>query len=313
MQPSIASSAPPQVSIVVPVFDSPDLIALADRIESTMRGLGERYEVVFVDDASPGSHIWPTLQRMASEREHVRALQLTRNFGQQAATLCGLSAARGQSVVTLDDDLQHDPADIPALLAARDHDIVIGQLQQNRHGLLRRIASRIKGRFDEIIIGKPRHLSLSSFRLLSRTVVDGVLAMRTPNPFLPALMFHVSKDVVGVPVSHSKRLSGRSGYTLRKLLRVFSNLLINNSSVLLRAVAYAGLAFSTVSFGFAALAIYQKFAHGVAVTGWTSVFTALMLIGGLILMSLGLIGEYLIRIIESSEARPSYFVRHRID
>lgn len=300
-------------SIVIPVYDSAVLEELADGIEEVFRGRPEDdYEIIFVDDHSPGPGVWPTLERLTRERKRVKAVQLTRNFGQQAATLCGLREARGEVVLTLDDDLQHDPRDIPRLLAHADRDIVIGQLGRKRHSLFKRSASRIKGLFDQILIGKPRDVQLSSFRLLGRTVVDGVLSIRTPNPFLPALMFHVSKDVVGVPVSHGARRGGRSGYTLRKLVRVFNNLLINNSSLVLRLVGSVGISCALVSFVLAALVVYKKLVHGVAVQGWASLFAALLLIGGLLLVSLGVVGEYLIRIIESSEGRPTYFVRRRL-
>src|ERR1051326_4994271 len=128
---------------------------------------------------------------------------------------------------------------------------------------------------------------------------------------LPALMFHVSKDVVGVPVRHAPRAGGRSGYTPRKLLRLFSNLVINNSSLLLRGVAAAGVLFAFSSFVLAAIVIYRKLADKVAVQGWTSLMAAVLLTGGLLLVSVGIMGEYLIRIIQSAEARPPYFVRRR--
>lgn len=286
---------------------------MADRVEAAFRGGPDDYELILVDDGSPGHDIWPALERLARTRVHVRAVQLMRNFGQQAATICGLREARGDVVITLDDDLQHDPADIPLLLALSDHDIVIAQFERKEHGLSRRLASRAKGVFDEIIVGKPKHLQLSSFRLLSRAVTEGVLSIRTPNPFLPALMFHISKDVVGVKVGHAPRAGGRSGYTLGKLLRLFSNLIINNSSLLLRAAAAAGALFAAFSFALSGYVIYHKLVHKVAVQGWTSIFAAVLLIGGLLLVSLGIVGEYLIRIIQSSEARPTYFVRRRAE
>lgn len=299
------------MSIVVPVYNSPDLVALLDRIEAAFRGRRESYEAILVDDASPDARIWPQLETLAGERAHVVAIQLTRNFGQQAATLCGLRAARGAVAITMDDDLQHDPADIPLLLAACEHDIVIGVLAGRKHHFLRRAASRIKNVFDRIVIGTPKGLQLSSFRLLSRTVVDGVLSMRTARPFLPALMFHVSKDAVPVPVTHSRRMAGRSGYTFSRLLVLFSNLVIGNSSILLRAGAYAGFTFAFVSFVLAGIVIYRKLVHGLAVQGWASLFAAVMLVGGLTLIQLGIIGEYLIRIIDSGEAKPAYLVRRR--
>lgn len=300
------------VSVVIPVFNAPDLDTLVDRIERAFANGPHTFEIILVDDASSEPHVWPAIERVAGERPSVRGVQLSRNFGQQAATVCGLSEARGQVVITMDDDLQHDPADIPALLAHAHRDIVIGQFERKEHHLFRRIASSVKARFDEIVIGKPRGLRLTSFRLISRTVVDGVLAIRTPNPFLPALMFHISKDVAGVTVRHGPRAAGRSGYTLRKLFRVFSNLVINNSSILLRTVAWSGMMFAVGSITLAAIVVYRKLVSGVAVQGWASLFSAVMLMGGLILISIGIVGEYLIRIIESSEARPTYFVRRRV-
>jgi dolichol-phosphate mannosyltransferase/undecaprenyl-phosphate 4-deoxy-4-formamido-L-arabinose transferase len=299
------------VSIVIPVYDSPALEELAARIDQALGGGVDDYEIIFVDDASPDPRVWSTLDRLSQTHPRLRAIQLTRNFGQQAATLCGLAEARGEVVITMDDDLQHDPAEIPLLLARADHDIVIAQFARKEHHLLRRAASRIKSVFDRIVIGKPKNLQLSSFRAMRRPVVDGVLSIRTPNPFLPALMFHVSKDVVGVSLNHGPRAGGRSGYTTRKLVRVFTNLLINNSSILLRAAAFAGLLFSLISFIVAGLVIYRKLVHGITVQGWASLFAAILLTGGMLLFSLGVVGEYLLRIIESSEARPTYFVRRR--
>lgn len=300
------------VSIVVPVYNSTVLAELADRVEAVFRGRPEDFELIFVDDASPDRRVWPELERLARERMGVRVLQLTRNFGQPAATLCGLREARGDWVVTMDDDLQHRPEDLPALLAGRAHDIVIGQFPRREHGLVKRVGSRVKGVFDRVILRKPRGIRLSSFRLLSRTVVDGVLAIRTPYPFLPALMFYVSRDVAGVEVRHERRREGKSGYTLWKLIALFSNLLISNSSLVLRVVGQVGIGFALVSFGLALTVAWRKVAHGIPVQGWASLFTALLLIGGLLLFSLGIIGEYLIRIVESSEERPTYFVRRRL-
>jgi len=299
------------VSVVIPVYDSPAPELLAERLENVLGPTGHAYEIILVDDASPDPGTWPRLEKIANNRERVRLVQLSRNFGQQAATLCGLREARGSIVITMDDDLQHDPADIPLLLEHSHHDIVIGVLGVKQHHPARRVASRIKNVFDRVVIGTPKGLQLSSFRLLSRTVVDGVLSMRTPRPFLPALMFHVSKDAVGVPVTHSRRVAGRSGYTIRRLVGVFSNLVINNSSILLRAGAYAGFAFAFLSFLLAAVVIYRKLVHDIEVQGWASLFAAVLLIGGLLLIELGIIGEYLIRIIESGESRPTYIIRRR--
>lgn len=300
-----------EVSVVIPVYDSPVLEQLVAEIERVLAGQSENYEVILIDDRSPSAETWEILQRLAAERKRVRALQLTRNFGQQAATLCGLAESRGQLVITMDDDFQHNPQDIPRLLAYADHDVVIAQFPRRRHHVLKRISSRIKGWFDQVLIGKPKGLQMTSFRLLKRTVVDGVLSIRTANPFLPALIFAVTRDIFGVLVTHGERGAGRSGYTLGKMVTVFSNLLINNSSAMLRLVGCMGLSFALASFCLGGIVVYRKLFLGIAVQGWASLFVAVTLIGGVLLFSLGVVGEYLIRIIQGTEHRPAYLVRRR--
>jgi len=147
--------------------------------------------------------------------------------------------------------------------------------------------------------------------MLSRTVVDGMLLINTPHPFIPSLIFHVSQNVAGLEVEHHKRQGAPSGYTFWKLFRIFTNLVINNSSLVLRLVGYLGILLAGVSFLIALLTIYMRLMHEIAIMGWTSLFAALLLIGGLLLFSMGLMGEYLIRIIETSEAKPTFFIRRR--
>lgn len=308
-----APAPKPKLSVVVPVYDSEVLVELTNSLEEVLsERFGDAYEIIFVDDSSPAPEVWPILEELAGARSVVRAVQLTRNFGQQAATLCGLEESRGELVLTMDDDLQHDPRDIPRLLECEGADVVIGQFLRKHHSLFKRVTSRIKGVFDRLIVGKPKGIQMSSFRLLRRNVVDGVLSIRTPKPFIPALIFHVSKNVVGVVLEHHPRRTGRSGYTLWKLIGVFSNLIFNNSSLVLRIVGQIGMAFAAVSFFLAALVAYRKLAYDMAIQGWTSLIATQLLIGGLLLFSVGVVGEYLIRIIETTEARPTYLVRQRI-
>lgn len=299
------------ISIVIPVYNSSVLEELAGRIDAVFANRPEDHEIIFVDDFSTSADVWPTLSRLAGERQSVRAIQLTRNFGQHAATLCGLKESRGDLVITMDDDLQHSPEDIPRFLAVKDSDIVLAQFKNKQHSLFKRATSRIKGIFDRIIIDKPKGVQLSSYRMLGRIVVDGMLSINTPHPFIPSLMFHVSQNVAGLEVEHHQRQGSRSGYTFWKLFRIFTNLVINNSSLLLRLVGYVGISLSIVSVVIALLTIYRKLMHSISIQGWASLFAAVLLIGGLLLFSVGLMGEYLIRIIETSEAKPTFIVRRR--
>ncbi len=221
-----------------------------------------------------------------------------------------MTLATGEFIITMDDDCQHAPEDIPLLLEFSNHDAVMAQLAEKRHGLLKRIASSAKGKFDEVILGKPKNLRLSSFRLFRRETVQGMLKlMNTPFPFISAMMFYVTKDVVGVPVKHHERAEGKSGYSVAKMVALFKNLLINQSSILLGIIGNIGLTASVMSIVGACYVIYRKLFLDVAIAGWASLLVAVLLFGGLALFSLGIIGEYLIRIIGAAERRPIFLVR----
>jgi glycosyltransferase involved in cell wall biosynthesis len=299
------------ISIVIPVYNSLVTAEIVERLGAVFSGRPEQHEIVFVDDFSPDARVWPELARLAGQHAHVRSIQLTRNFGQHAATLCGLAEARGGVIVTMDDDLEHNPEDVPKLLARADHDVVLAQLKHRHHSLGNRVGSRIKAVFDTVIFGKPRDIQFSSYRALSRIVVDGMLAIRTVRPFIPALILHVTRDLAAVDIVHQPRRSGRSSYTFAKRLRLFTDLLIHNSSLVLRLVGQVGALMAVVSFGVAGWVIYRKIMFNLAIQGWTSLIAVQLLIGGLLLVAVGVIGEYLIRIIESTDARPTYLVRRR--
>jgi dolichol-phosphate mannosyltransferase/undecaprenyl-phosphate 4-deoxy-4-formamido-L-arabinose transferase len=301
-------------SVVIPCFDTVSSVEeLARRIRRVFESVvGASYELIFVDDGSPNPQTWSTLQRLAKEDPSVRAIRLMRNFGQQAATICGLEASRGDFVFTMDDDLQHLPEDIPKLISGCDHDIVVAEFRSKKHSFFKRMTSRIKGFFDALLIGKPKHVQLSSFRMLSRPVVDGMLSIYSPHPFVPALMFSVSRDVVGVAATHGVRSEGKTTYTLGKMIGLFLNLLINNSSLLLRVIGHSGLLMSSLSFLYGGVIVYQKLVYDTQQVGWSSLIVTLLMVGGLLLFSVGVIGEYLIRIIHAVEKKPMFWVRTRI-
>lgn len=269
----------------------------------------ETFEIILVDDGSPNKETWPTLEGLAKKHSEVRAFLLTKNFGKQGAVLCGFEHARGAYIFTLDDDLQHLPEDIPAFLPHKDHDVVIGVSDHKRHSLFKRFASNLKARFDERLIGKPRSLKLGPFKLFKREVVQHLLRIKTTHPLIGAMIFMVTKDIVNVQIDHGKRKYGKSGFTVGRMFKQFSNLLFNHSYVLLRWVAVLGILLSILSFLLAIFYAFKKVFVGVQVSGWTSIIVILLLSTGIILFSMGIIGEYLLRIIKNVEGTPPYFVR----
>ncbi len=308
----IASSEKnPRYSVVIPVYNTVQSLGeLSERIDRVFKEqVRATYEIIFVNDGSPNVGTWPALLDVSQSNPNVRSIQLSRNFGQSAATLCGLHEATGEYIITMDDDLQHSPEDIPALVQERHHDIVIAHLAEKKHSWFKRVTSRIRSRFEQAIIGKPGHIRMSSFRCLDRVVVDGVRSMYSPYPFIPALMFYVSKDVVNVTVKHQPRTEGETGYSFIKMIRLFSNLIINNSSLLLRVMGYVGITISLVSLLLGVYFIWKKWALGISVAGWTSVIVSVLFTGGLLLFSVGVVGEYLIRIVQGVERKPLYIIK----
>lgn len=305
----------PEYSVIIPVYNTEDsLIEIGKRIKSVFLDTVESsYELIFIDDCSGNKNTWKVLQELVKSDKNVQAIRLMRNFGQQAATICGIQLAKGDYLITMDDDLQHLPEDIPALIAKRDHDIVVGQFNKRNHSFSKILLSRIKGYFDRIILGKPKHIQLSPYRLINRATIEGMKNLfSTPYPFLPACMFYVTKDIVGVEVNHNTRYNGKSGYSFFQLIRLFSNLMINNSSFLLRVIGNTGLAISFLSFSLGLYFIYRKLFYSGKIIGWTSVIVTVLFIGGLLLFSIGVIGEYLIRIIRGVDKWPNYIIRDHV-
>jgi glycosyltransferase involved in cell wall biosynthesis len=301
-------------SIVIPVFNSQDsLFELTERINGVFKKtIKESYEVIFVDDGSQNINTWSTVKQIVNGNSNVNAIRLMRNFGRSSAVLCGFSNVKGDYIIVMDDDLQHFPEDIPNLISKNAHDIVIASFKNKKHSFFKRITSRIKGWFDYKLIGKPKHIKNSAFLLIKREVINAITELNISNPFISALLFFVSKDIVNVSCNHGSRLYGKTGYTLKKLFTQFSNLLINNSSILLKTVAYIGITFSILSFLSIFYYAYRFIYFGINVSGWFTLVTLTLLIGGLILFSLGIIGEYLIRIIGGIEKKPAFIIREKL-
>ncbi|WP_370000541.1 glycosyltransferase family 2 protein [Winogradskyella sp.] len=298
------------ISIVVPVYkSSKSLFKLIEELQNTFLELPYDYEVIFINDSPFHIETNLALGTLVNEYNNVVSIKLTKNFGQQPATLCGLLHAKGDYIITMDDDLQHHPEDITKLLELKQHDVVIAKFPKKKHNFIKNIGSKIKGHFDHLILSKPKHIKLSSYRLMSGSLAEKILSIKTPYPFIPALLFSVTQDIVNVEVSHYARDEGRSNYTFFKLLKLFSNLIINNSSILLRFIGYLGFSSAFISVVVAVVVLVKRFTQEYVLQGWTSLILSVLFFGGLTLFALGVIGEYLIRIVGTAESRPVYFVR----
>lgn len=295
----------PVISVVVPVYRSGEQLRnLYARLQPVLDAVAPAWELILVDDAS-GDGTFDVMLDLRRDDDRVRLVRFARNAGQQHATLCGLAKSRGTWVITLDDDLQNPPEEIPRFLSRlqEGYDLVIGRIAgEKQHLGYRNLGSAFMQWLAARVVGKPRHISLSSFRGMSRRAVDSITAYAGTHVYLPALMFAaVPVDrISNVPVAHHARGAGNSTYTLRKLLRLSSYLLINYSRLPLRVVTVWGFLVSAASLGYAVWIAMRVFVEGSPLTGWPTVVVLVAFLSGNIMLCLGVLGEYIGRLVQEN-------------
>lgn len=300
-----------ELSVVVPVFNSAaSLPALVDRLAPVLAARGGRFEVLLVNDGSRDQS-WPVITELAATRPWLRGINLMRNYGQHNALLCGIRAATGAVIVTLDDDLQNPPEEIPALLAKLDEgfDVVYGAPQQERHGLLRNLASRITKLTLQRAMGAETAGSVSAFRAFRTSLRAAFAPCAGPFVSLDVLLTWGTQRFAAITVRHDVRHAGASQYTLCKLLAHAFNMLTGYSVVPLQLASWLG--FACTLFGMAVLAfvLVRYFVHGAVVPGFAFLASIIVIFAGAQLTALGIIGEYLARMHHRIMDRPTYTVR----
>jgi dolichol-phosphate mannosyltransferase/undecaprenyl-phosphate 4-deoxy-4-formamido-L-arabinose transferase len=304
----------PLFSVVVPVYRSErSLPELHERIERTFVAMGRPYELVLVEDCG-GDRSWEVMRSLRERDERVKIVRLARNFGQHNAVLCGLSIATGEFVITMDDDLQNPPEEIPRLIEAIEDeplDVVYGIPRGKKPSFIRRAGSRIFLRLVGRIFGEPADGGMSSFRILRRHAVEQVLRISTPNPLIGLLLLHVTDRVGTIPVDHFERQYGGTTYTAAKLVRHFLSGILYHSVLPLKAVFALGLASMGVAFLLGVYYLASYLMGGITVSGWTTLVLLVLFFSGTVMFSLGIIGEYLLRIIQEVRRLPQYVIREK--
>ena len=304
-----------KISVVIPVYNSSESLKLLCE-QFNLYKKGERYEiaeVIFVNDCSPNKQTWNTLQDLCKQYVWVKALNFTRNFGQQAATYAGLAHASGDYILTMDDDMQHHPKHIAKFCEEATHDVVIGKITERKSSTIDILTTNMKSYFDFKVLGKPRNISLSSFRLIRRDIVDEILRIKNVKPFISASIFHITRDVVNIEFEHQARAEGTSNYTFAKRLKLFTLIIIDNSSLLINMLRRIALFTFVASLLYIFFLIFRKFVLGHGMLGWTSTISAIVLFGSLNLIGISIIGEYLIRIFPIIENRQTFVVKEKLN
>lgn len=304
----------PGVSIVVPVYRSEGTLRqLLARLEKTLQTTPGGWEIVFVDDASPDGS-WGVLEDLQRKNpERVLAVRLARNFGQHNALMCGFRESQGAIVVTMDDDLQNPPEEVPKLLAALgdpDLDVAYGLYRTKKHRPWRNGGSWMINVFYRRVFDSRN--TVSSFRAIRRTTITNILTYDLNFTFVDGLLAWNTQRIVGVDVDHHPRPGGRSGYTLPRLATLAFNLFTNFSLLPLQVVSAMGLLLAGAGFVVGLWYLVAFFRHQITVPGYASTITAILVLGGAQLVALGIIGEYLGRLHLNVNRKPQYAVRSRL-
>jgi len=306
-----AAKAPCDVSVVIPVYRSAETLPeLSDRLAAVLDALGVSWEVVFVDDGSPDDSWQAILDFRRRRPERVSGVQLMRNFGQHNALMCGLRRARGEVVITMDDDLQHPPEEIPKLLAAlreRNDDLVYGAPDDRQHRSWRNAGSRLLTSVFRWLFGLG--IGFTSFRAMRRELAQSVFAYDLNFTFLDGLLAWNTTRISEVTTRHDVRAEGESGYSFGKLLVLSLNMLTNFSLVPLQVVTWLGVAAAGGGLVLGSYYLVAALSARIVVPGYASIIVAVLTLGGVQLLALGMIGEYLGRVHLNINRKPQFVVR----
>lgn len=299
------------VSVVVPVFNSEaTLRELVRRLRDVFRAQGVEHEVVLVDDGSRDGS-WDTIRGLAAEDGAVRGINLMRNYGQHNALLCGIRTARHDVIVTMDDDLQHPPEEIPKLLEKlrEGYDVVYGVPDAERHDLWRRAASWLTKLALKSALGAEIARHVSAFRALRTEVRHGFAEYRGPFVALDVLLAWSARRFTALPVRHEPRGVGASNYTVRRLIAHALTMMTGFSILPLRLASLVGFAATLFGFGILGYVTGRYLIQGTSVPGFPFLASVIAIFAGAQLFALGVIGEYLARMHFRMMERPTYVVR----
>lgn len=300
-----------EISIVIPVYNSEEsLEKLFNRLSIILRNITAHYEVLLIDDASNDGS-FSVLKGLSQKDPRFKVIRLMRNYGQHSAIMCGFNFANGRYIITMDDDLQNPPEEIPKLLSKikEGYDVVIGRPVEKKHSTYRNFGSYLIGLCFEKIFKKPKNIKMSSFRIIDKQIVDSLVRNKSPYPMIDALLLSHTLNIVNIDVVHHTRQHGKSNYSLVKSLKLSFDLLVNYSTIPLQFISINGFVFAIIGLIIALYAVLGKIFGFINAAGWPSIVALISIFSGIILMSFGMIGEYLIRIIGQVSQLKQYVIR----
>ncbi len=298
------------LSVVIPVYNSELILPrLIERLAQNLPKFSNKFEVILVNDGSRDQS-WEVIQQLANTYNWIRGIYMMRNYGQHNALLCGIRAAKHEIIVTMDDDLQHPPEEIPVLLEqlTQGFDVVYGKPKKERHGILRDMLSIITKKSLALAMGVSDVSHISAFRVFKTNLRKAFANYQSPHLLLDVLLSWSTTRFSSVKVEHNERYTGKSNYNFRRLFNQALLILTGYSTAPLRLASFIGFMFAFLGLCILLYALGIYFLYGGIVPGFTFLASLIAIFSGAQMFALGLIGEYLGRIFNRSMERPTYVV-----
>lgn len=298
-------------SIVIPAYNSEHTIGnLVHKLSEVF--IKESYEIIIINDSSKDNTI-EVCKELVKQNPQVVFLNLSRNFGQHNAIIAGFNYAKGEYIITMDDDLQNPPEEIFKLVhkIEEGYDVVYAKYPSKKHSYARNLGSKINDIMAKLMIKKPEDIYFTSFRIIRKYVVDEIIKYKGPYCYIDGLILRVTTNLSSVEVTHLERKVGKSNYNFIRLIKLWMNGFTSFSVLPLRVATFSGFIMSFIGFISIIVFIIQKFTSNVKM-GWTSLMVCVIFFSGIQLISVGLLGEYMGRTFLSINNTPQYIVKEAV-
>lgn len=301
------------ISFVIPCYGSE--FTIEDVVDELITEVNTRrdsydYEIILVNDCSP-DNVWEVIKGLVAKNSHIFGISLSRNFGQHAALMAGYSKSNGDIVFSLDDDGQAPIESVYSLIdkLQEGYDSVSGQIKEIKQSKFRILGSFINKKMCEYLLGQPKNLGGSSFWVTRRFVIKEMLRYNNSYPYVGGLVLRTTRNIATVEINQRERQYGTSGYTFKKLLKLWINGFTAFSEKPLRIATLLGLVCAALGFGYGLFVVIKKVIYPQIPMGYSSIMAVILFIGGMIMLLLGMIGEYIGRIYISINNAPQYVIR----
>lgn len=305
-----------KISVVIPVYNSEKTIEeVVNEIEIAVSKLNSKYdlEIILVNDYSKDNSL-QVCKNICKYKSFVKLISFSKNFGQHNALMAGIKIASGDYIISMDDDLQTPPDEMGKLieeLEKNNYDVVFAKYKTENKSIFRIFGSFVNDKMVNILADKPKNITINSYFIMKKYIANEIIKYEHAYPYMGGLIFRVTQNVGNVLIQHRDRQIGKSNYTLKKLLQLWFNGFTNFSVKPLRISSVFGLFFSITGFVYLLIIIIRKIINPGIQAGWTSIMAAIIFFGGIQLLSIGLLGEYIGRVFLSINKKPQYVIKEK--